>query len=727
MEGEYCESLEDKSNYIASDPVCFFRLLTGITFFMLNNECADSLPICKAREKILKAIRDNHVTILIGETGSGKTTQIPQYIVDSNFLSKLCQQSQRTPSYETGTRRMVGITQPRRVAAISIAEYVARERKSADVGYTVRFNDSCTEKTRIKYMTDGILVREIYSDPVLSRYGVIILDEAHERSIYGDVLFCMLKNILLDTDRFYDLKVVIMSAAMEIDHFAAFWRKNVGISHKSHRKLRVGSAYLRGRQHPVTIKYITAPISNYVRASVEVSMQIIVAEANKINSTADSFQHAAANNRGNVLIFLTGHQEIEEAFQILCYKRSLIKNHGKRYFDFIPLKLYGGMSKEEQASVVSPSPKSEFSHIRKVIVSSNIAETSLTIPGVSFVIDCGFVKQKWYNTTHHSDELRVVSICKAQAIQRAGRSGREGPGTCYRLYTEDCFWNCMESFPRPEMMRCCPLSVLLHLKSIGIHNVCSFDFIDPPNPHALTRALENLYLLSAVDLRGKVSRIGKIMAQLPLEPMAARTLVRAIQTDCQKSIEMVVTILSVLSSEGIFNDNAYSDSGVDNRSHLPQKHSSEGDLFLYYDLLSHFRKLPVEERRTWCRSQCVHFSEMNKALKIRIQLLKEIEKLEPGRCFNTFGGIDDIYKNVRVSFSAGYFSQVAMWNSAQRAYVHVGTGNHVYISPASVLIGSKVPHSLILFGSLLFTTKNYMRDLLVITEESLESAFAERC
>ena len=691
------------------------------------------LPVDNARSQILRAISENHVTVLVGETGSGKTTKIPQFILDSGLLNDLqnhpsSKDSEMRAQNNTKKNPMIGVTQPRRVAAISIAGHVATQRKSDEVGYCVRFDDTCTAQTRIKFMTDGILLREIHSDPLLLKYGVIILDEAHERSVNGDILFCMLKNIISQTSRFHDLKIVIMSASMDIDHFTSFWRSpQASSAFGAHgRALKVSSLHVRGRENPVSIKYLTAPIRNYVRGAVEVSMQIILMEIAESPISQQQKLPQSSQQSSDILIFCTGQQEIEEAYKLLCHKRLLIPKYLRKVVDFIPLKLYGGMTKEEQATVVSSSAEIPSHTARKIIVSSNIAETSLTIPGVSYVIDTGFVKQKWYNSSTNTEELRIVPVSKAQAIQRAGRAGRIRAGTCYRLYTEDYFWNEMESFARPEMTRCSPLGVVLHLKSIGITDVQAFDFIDPPSPSALARALENLHLMSAIDRCGKITAIGKLMAQIPLEPMAARTLIWAMKSRCAKTIEIVATILSMLSIDSIFMDNSTEGHAGESRYLSARKHSVEGDLYLYYDLLLHFRRLETHERRQWCRIEHLRYAEMNKALKIRSQLLNESQGLDSSvpRAQATAVNISDTYRNVREAFCAGYFSQVASWDAKKRSYIHVATGEHVHLVHTSVLSESKVRHELVLFGSLLLTTKNYIRDVIVVSKENLENVMS---
>eukprot|EP00163_Fabomonas_tropica_P011289 TRINITY_DN2192_c0_g3_i1.p1 TRINITY_DN2192_c0_g3~~TRINITY_DN2192_c0_g3_i1.p1 ORF type:complete len:441 (-),score=88.43 TRINITY_DN2192_c0_g3_i1:1012-2334(-) len=351
------------------------------------------LPVWEQKEEFITNVGKNQVTILVGETGSGKTTQCPQLLLD--------------PYDDSGL--MVACTQPRRVAAMSVAKRVADEMDVTlgdEVGYTIRFEDVSGPKTRLKFLTDGMLLREAMSDPLLSRYKCIILDEAHERTLATDVLFGMIKEIIKKRP---DLKLVVMSATLDAEKFGEYFH-NAPL-------MRVP-----GRLHPVEIFYTPEPERDYLEAAIRTVMQIHLCEP-----------------EGDVLLFLTGEQEIEEA----CRKiQDECRNAGAQAGPAKVLPLYSSLPPNAQQRIFEDAPKNRKEGGppgRKIVVSTNIAETSLTIDGIVYVIDPGFSKQKVYNPRIRVESLLVSPISRASAQQRAGRAGRTKPGKCFRLYTEKAF------------------------------------------------------------------------------------------------------------------------------------------------------------------------------------------------------------------------------------------------------------------------------------------------
>ena len=417
------------------------------------------LPVWPVQDRIVDSIRTSPVLIIVGETGSGKTTQIPQFLLDRNFAHG---------------KGIIACTQPRRVAALTVAQRVAKERGVAlgqDVGYTVRFDDCTTKNTKLKYMTDGMLLREALLDPLLRRYSVVILDEAHERTIATDILLGLLKQAR--EKRKGSFRIVIMSATLDVEGYQRFFTGAKAV-------------YIRGRQFPVEVLYTLEPQESYLDAVITTAIQIHIDE-----------------EEGDVLAFLTGQDEIEVASRLIRDRiRTLVSDQSQEESMHV-IPMFAALPSEKQLIAFQAVPKGH----RKIVLSTNIAETSITIPGIKYVIDPGFVKSRAYNATIGTDCLQVVPISQAQAWQRTGRAGREGPGKCYRLFTEDAFL-ALREVTEPEIKRANLSSVVLQLKTMGIENPLEFDFMDPPPKAALLRALELLYALQALDASGTLTHLG---------------------------------------------------------------------------------------------------------------------------------------------------------------------------------------------------------------------------
>ncbi|XP_048448906.1 ATP-dependent RNA helicase DHX8-like, partial [Rhincodon typus] len=374
-------------------------------------EQRESLPIYRLKEQLVQAVHDNQVLIVIGETGSGKTTQITQYLAEAGYT----------------TRGKIGCTQPRRVAAMSVAKRVSEEYGCClgqEVGYTIRFEDCTSPETVIKYMTDGMLLRECLIDPDLSPYAIIMLDEAHERTIHTDVLFGLLKKTVKKRP---DMKLIVTSATLDAVKFSQYFYEAPIFT-------------IPGRTYPVEVLYTKEPETDYLDASLITVMQIHLTEP-----------------PGDILVFLTGQEEIDTACEIL-YER--MKSMGPDVPELIILPVYSALPSEMQTRIFDPAPPGS----RKVVIATNIAETSLTIDGIYYVVDPGFVKQKVYNSKTGIDQLVVTPISQAQAKQRAGRAGRTGPGKCYRLYTERAYRDEMLTTNVPEIQRTNLASTVLSLK-----------------------------------------------------------------------------------------------------------------------------------------------------------------------------------------------------------------------------------------------------------------------
>ena len=457
-----------------------------------------TLPVFEYRADFMRLLNEHQCIVLVGETGSGKTTQIPQWCVEY--------------STSTGTKG-VACTQPRRVAAMSVAQRVSEEMDvtlGEQVGYSIRFEDCSSPYTVLKYMTDGMLLREGMSDPMLDSYQVILLDEAHERTLATDLLMGVLKEVIKQRS---DLKLVIMSATLDAGKFQQYF-DNAPLMN------------VPGRTHPVEIFYTPEPERDYLEAAIRTVIQI----------------HMSEEAPGDLLLFLTGQEEIEEACKRIKREMDTL---GPDVGELKCIPLYSTLPPNLQQRIFEPAPPNKPNGVgRKVVVSTNIAETSLTIDGVVFVIDPGFAKQKVYNPRIRVESLLVSPISKASAQQRAGRAGRTRPGKCFRLYTEKAYKNEMKDDTYPEILRSNLGSVVLQLKKLGIEDLVHFDFMDPPAPETLMRALELLNYLAALDDDGNLTDLGAIMAEFPLDPQLAKMLIASCNHNCSHEILSITAMLS---------------------------------------------------------------------------------------------------------------------------------------------------------------------------------------
>lgn len=392
----------------------------------LNIYTFAGLPVWQAKGDVIAMLEAHQTVILVGETGSGKTTQIAQFIAEAGYCD--------------GGKRVV-CTQPRRVAAMSVARRVSEEMDvnlGEEVGYSIRFEDCCGPKTKVKFATDGMLLREAMTDPTLNQYSVVILDEAHERTLATDILFGLLKEIMVKRP---DLKIVVMSATLEAEKFQDYF-------------LDAPLIKVPGRLHPVEIFYTQEPERDYLEAAIRTVVQIHTFEP-----------------EGDVLLFLTGEEEIEDA----CKKiSSEIHQLGDKVGPVKVHPLYSSLPPQQQQRIFDPAPKQtkpDGPPGRKIIISTNIAETSLTIDGIVYVIDPGFSKQKVYNPRQRVESLLVSPISRASAHQRAGRAGRTKPGKCFRLYTSESFNKDLQEQTYPEILRSNLGSVVLQLKKLGIDDL----------------------------------------------------------------------------------------------------------------------------------------------------------------------------------------------------------------------------------------------------------------
>ncbi|KAI0240506.1 ATP-dependent RNA helicase DHX33 [Lamellibrachia satsuma] len=628
------------------------------------------LPIYSARKKLLQQVQRLSSVIVIGETGSGKTTQIPQYLYEAQMHRN----------------HLIACTQPRRVAAMTVAERVASE-KGTDVGelvgYCVRFDDMTNENTRIKYMTDGMLLREAILDPILKRYAIVILDEAHERTVHTDVLFGVVKAAqkYRKNRGLMPLKIIVMSATMDVDHFSQYF----------------GDApvlYIEGRQYPVKVLYAVEPQSDYLFAALVTVFQI----------------HKEAPANEDILVFLTGQEEIESAVKSI---KDIAQDLSQDCPPLVVCPMYAALPAYQQMKVFQPTPKGS----RKVIVSTNIAETSVTIHDIKHVIDTGMVKAKSYNAASGLDLLRVQRVSQAQAWQRTGRAGREAPGTCYRLYTEPEF-DKLNINALPEIQRCNLASVVLQLLALGISDVLSFDFMDKPSKDSLEGALQQLEWLGAVAKGDNVTQgklkltpLGKLMAAFPLDPKLAKTLLAAKDHNC---LDEMLTIVSLLSVESILHtpQNKREEATAVRRKFV----SPDGDHLTMLNIYRAYKGFNGSKQ--WCFENYINGRNLKMAADVRKQL-HEIScrlQLPSNSC-----GRDTT--PIRKCLTAGLFMNSAELQKEGK-YATLITRKAVAIHPSSSLFMCKP--ACVIYTNLVQTTKCYMRDVCVIDPDWLNDA-APRC
>ncbi|KAH9979420.1 pre-mRNA-splicing factor ATP-dependent RNA helicase PRP43 [Lactifluus volemus] len=577
---------------------------------------------------------------MVGETGSGKTTQIPQFVVYSDMPQT--------------RKKIVACTQPRRVAAMSVAKRVADEMDVSlgkQVGYSIRFEDMTEPGTTfLKYMTDGMLLREAMNDPDLERYSTIILDEAHERTLATDILMGLLKSL---AKRRKDLKIIVMSATLDALKFQKYFSLNVP-----------------NRTHLIEIFYTQEPEPDYVEAAIRTVLMIHRAE-----------------EPGDILLFLTDEEEIEDACRKIKIEADDLASQGPESVGpLVCIPLYSSLPPQQQQRIFDPAPSASVADGppgRKVIVSTNIAETSLTIDGIVYVVDPGFSKQKLYNPRIRVESLLVSPISKASAQQRAGRAGRTRPGKCFRLYTEQDFMKELEEQTHPEILRSNLANTVLELVKAGFKDLVTFDY-------TLMRALELLNFLAALDDDGNLTTMGSKMSEFPLDPQMSKMLIVSPEFNCSQEILTIVAMLSVPNIWLRPNNRRKEADAAKSMLSVP-----EGDHLTLLNVFNEYQNNLHDHNWAWHNSD-----------NVRAQLLRVMERLEVDFLTKEYGDQTRHYANIRRALVCGYFMQVAHKEGEKGSYLTVKDNQVVSLHPSC---GLDTRPEWVLFNEFVLTTRPYIR------------------
>ena len=730
-----------------------------------------NLPIAAHESQIRQGLRENDVMLLVGETGSGKSTQIPQFLVTEEWCRA---RSAPTLIHKMGKaepiRSMVGgriaITEPRRVAAITLARRVAEEMSTtlgssspaSKVGYSVRFDSSISPSTQIKFLTEGMLLQELLRDPWLKEYSAVVVDEVHERGVNVDLILGFLWQMI--TAKFegrggIPLKVVVMSATADMERLQryftqAYARQELssdgsnllktddtmeidlsdndtewsGISSsdkdeenvttqtsqttkkrttKSGQKIdlkadkdllmrdgipqNIAICHIKGRQHPVTIKFAPEPLQYVVDAALELVFQINYKEPMP----------------GDVLVFLPGQETVESL-------ESLVNQHAQDLKRDIPkllaLPLFAALPVEAQQQVFDRAPP----RTRKVIIATNIAETSITVPGVRHVIDCGTAKVKQFRSSLGLDALLVKGISKSAATQRAGRAGREGPGQCYRLYTESAYLE-LQASNTPEILRCDLTLPILTMKARGVEVVTEFPFLDQPPVEAFLKACQKLYQLGALKNERELTDIGLQMAKLPLPVSLGRVLIAAAESEFNCTAE-IIDIISCLSVDNIFLNLASEDKKEQAEAARRGLYHRDGD---HLTLLKTMQAYAAEtsDRKAWAQRHFVSHRAMRQAMQVRKQLQQHCRiVLREGR--EPIELTTKLAMSILKCFLKGFPTNTAR-SFPDGSYRTIEQRETVAIHPSSVLFGKKA--EAIVYNEYVFTNKSYARGVSAVSME----------
>ncbi|KAL1583300.1 hypothetical protein WHR41_07898 [Cladosporium halotolerans] len=683
-------------------------------------ESRKKLPIWSRQQDIKAALEKNDVLVLSGETGSGKSTQLPQFLLESKWCSKC-----------------VAVTQPRRVAAISLARRVAEEMgtplgkssPASKVGYSVRFDDSTSPSTRIKYLTEGMLLQEMLRDSAMSQYSCVVVDEVHERSVNVDLILGFLKGLVkgINKKRKTPLKVVVMSATADVAGIARFFDEPMPSDKASgtdgdeeddlnEAKINgdapkrpvaspkpVSTCHVEGRQYPVKLSYLDRPTDDVLQTAFERIFKI----------------HCKEPMPGDILVFLTGQETIQSLQKLIEeYAVNLTADYPK----LLVLPLFAALPQHAQQRIFQSAPP----NTRKVILSTNIAETSVTVPGVRFVVDTGKAKIKQFRNRLALDSLLIKPISRSSADQRKGRAGREAPGQCYRLYTQEGY-NSLEKNATPEILRCDLSAAVLTMKARGVPDPLSFPFLTPPPRDAMEKALLQLLQLSALAEDGSISVTGKAIARLPLTPTLGRVILSSARSD-PPCLRETIDIVACLSVENIFVN-------VETEETREQAADARGQLYRrsgdHMTLLAAVQAYAAEnsDRKAWAERHLISHRAMQSVMDVRKQLRAQCLQAKLLPSGSSFSDGDDegvssadeeLTERILKAFLSGFANNIARLCPDGSYKTFVGNQT-VSIHPSSVLFGRKV--EALVYNEFVYTNKAYARGVSAIQLKWLEDLF----
>ncbi len=658
------------------------------------------LPVAARRDEIMAAIRDHQVVVVCGATGSGKTTQLPKMLLELG----------------RGTRGWIGHTQPRRIAARSVAQRIASElgtRLGELVGFKVRFTDQTSERSLVKLMTDGILLAETQHDRYLSQYDTIVIDEAHERSLNIDFLLGYLHQLL---PRRPDLKVIITSATIDpqrfADHFTPIQspRGNAGATGAARTgPTPVPIIEVSGRTYPVEMRYRPLEAQHPDEDDLDTEQGILRA-VDELNQGVD---HDPTGG-GDILVFLPGEREIRETAEALR-KHPLKPAHR---VDVIPL--YARLSPDEQQRIFDPPPGR-----RRIILATNVAETSLTVPGIKYVIDVGVARISRYSPRIKVQRLPIEKISRASANQRSGRCGRTSPGVCIRLYSEDDF-NARPEFTDPEILRTNLASVILQMKALDLGDIEDFPFLQPPGPQAIRDGYDTLLEINALQsggLRMDLTSIGRQLARLPIDPRIGRMLLAA---DAERSLHDVLVIAAALATQDPRERPMERQAEADAAHAIFREEGSDflGQLKLWRELHKQQKHLSGSQFRKWCRERFVSFLRFREWHDTHTQLRELMADM--GYRVEGNGGHGAKAENIHRALLTGLLSSIGHKNDRSQRDVALGEGDYdgargikFNIFPGSVLF-KKTP-KWVMASEIVKTTRTYARTAASISPQWIES------
>jgi len=639
--------------------------------------------------ELLYLLERNKVLVVVGETGSGKSTRIPEILFKAGIYNQendvIDESSWLAKCHK---HQLIGVTEPRRVAATQLAQRVASNLKcplGSIVGYAIRFEDvSSTEHTQIKFMTEGLLLREMIHDPLLNRYSVLMIDEAHERNINTDIILGALKSI---TQKRSDIKIIICSATLEVGALIHFFTEEIN-DNGPRRTPAVLS--ITNRSYPVEIYHTENSVSNYLDTAV-----------NTVKDLHESYRLAT----GNILVFLTGQDEVEHVCERLNDYAYTIESR-LDLKKLIVLPLHSSLKQEMISKVFEDHGKKS----RVCIVSTNIAEMSLTIEGISSVIDCGFVKLKFYDHKTGIESLLKVPISKGAAKQRAGRAGRTGKGFVYRLYPYDEYLK-LDDHSVPEIQRSPLAETVILLKSLGYADLNTFPLLSPMPRANLCATLESLYTINAIDDTGKLTKEGRLMAQFNLNPQLSKMLISSESTGCTKEICHIVAFLQV--KEIYLKPPRHKATSLWVNENLARLCTAEGDMISYLNMLNGF--LSNHSSDKWAEKRCINHRALRDVLEISGKLQSQLK--------NSGISITDARgrtETVQKAVLSGLYANAAYLHP-YGDYKTIRGDQTVYIHPTSVFseLSADDRPKYVIFAEILNTTKPYMRHIMSIERDWL--------